>query len=149
MLVKKMLMLSRVATYTMGTLLLPAGFLSNRIQPVMPNDLAGIVEALCRPYYHRIVDVVGAEMLTFGDILAILSTIRGQQFRAVKVSRKVMDAFVRSVVSRLFPRVITTDQYGLLFEDNVADNKRCTELLGTPMTPVIPFFKSEFSDGTN
>lgn len=148
MLVRKMLMLSQMAKYSRGLVIVPAGFLSTRIQPVMPDDLARIVKASCTSRDHRIVDVAGPEVLTFGDVLSILSEERRQKFRLFEVPRRVLDLMVGRIVSRLLPAVINDQQYALLFQDNVADNRICTELLGTPMMPVTNFFRKEFTHAT-
>jgi uncharacterized protein YbjT (DUF2867 family) len=148
MLVKKMLMLLRIARYTAGLVLVPRGFLATRVQPVMAENFAGIVEALCVRHEHRVVAVAGPEVLSFGDILVLLSKAREEKYRVVEIPRRIMDPAM-GAVSRLFPAVISTQQYELLFEDNVADSKLCADLLGRPMTSVVPFFRNEFVDVTH
>src|SRR5690606_26581924 len=148
MLVRKMLMLSRIATYTAGLIFVPKGFLTTRIQPVMPDDLAAIVKTVCMRRDHGVVEVAGPEVLSFGDVFALLSEARGQRLRLVEITRGIMDSLIGGYVSRLFPSVINVQQYALLFEDNTADNELCAKLLERPMSSVTSFFKKEFSNAT-
>src|SRR5690606_37972484 len=147
-LVRKMLMLSRIAKYTAGWIFVPKGFLTTRIQPVTPDDLAGIVKTVCMRRDHGVVEVAGPEVMRFADVLALLSEVRNQKIRRVEMPRSIMDSLIEGVTSQLFPSVISVQQYGLLFEDNTADNEMCAKLLERPMTSVISFFQKEFSNAT-
>lgn len=145
-LVNKMLMLSRVAQFTAGVLFVPKGFLQTRMQPVMPRDLAAVVEAMCVSGEHRVVDVVGPDVLSFRDILSLLLESKKRKVKLVEVPRTLMDLPMKYLISTLIPSVINAQQYALLFEDNTADNGVCTKMLRRVMTSVIPFFKNEFAD---
>jgi nucleoside-diphosphate-sugar epimerase len=122
MIVRKMLMLNRIVRYTGGLLIVPGGFLTTRIQPVMPQDLADVVQALCvTTGYDRVVNVVGPHALSFREIIAVMFKTTDKKFRLIEVPGKIVDVIALYGICLLFPSVINTQQYRLLFEDNVAD----------------------------
>lgn len=146
MIVKKMLMLKRIARYTSGLLAVPEGFLQTRIQPVMPKDLTDVVEALCvTTGYARVVDVVGPMALSFREIITIMFKTGGMRSRLVEMPKKIVDVVALYGVSALFPSFINAQQYRLLFADNIADKTGIEDILQRPLTPTEQFFINEFT----
>lgn len=148
MIVRKMLLLSRIAKYFAGVAIVPQGFLKTRIQPVMPKDLIDAMEVVLSPVDHRIVNVVGPEAISFNDILTCLFYAKHQKLRIVQVPRVFVDAVVRTIIVHAFPQVLNAQQYELLFEDNIADPEPLQQLLRRSLAPASGFFKDEFSDTT-
>lgn len=146
MLVRKMIMLLHLSRFFFGSLPIPKGFLTTRIQPIMPEDLVDLVHEACVDREVNQLDAVGPEEITLGEILQLLLKNRKQKLRIFQVPKTATDFFVRNVVGRLFPAVINEQQYQLLFEDNVANVDDCQKLLSrTPMS-TRGFFEAEFAN---
>lgn len=146
MIVKKMLMILRASKYTLGLVFVPKGFLDSRLQPVMPQDLSALVDILCTTNnLPKVIHAVGRERLTFHDIMNMMFQTKGKSYTLLQIPKFLMDVIVRYGVSVLFPELINSQQYQLLFEDNIADCAVAERLLGTPLTPVKQFFRNEFS----
>src|SRR5690606_33584400 len=144
MIVKKMLMLSNLSRFLFGVVPVPKGFLDTRIQPIMPEDLVDLVQQVCVVQDVKTLDAVGEEALSFGEIIHILEKNTRRRIRAVEVPNSASDWVVKYILSRLFPGVINTQQYQLLFRDNVADVERCSQLLGRRPLSSREFFEREF-----
>lgn len=149
MLVRKMLMLERISRYTGGVIPVPDGFLQTRLQPVMPEDLTDLVHAVCEKQPNGIVNVAGAEVFAFRDIIRIMEQTRNRRFTFMNFPRAIGDVVVGQFVSRLWPKVIGYEQYQLLFEDNIADITRAEGILGRPMRTTRAFFEMELSHANN
>ncbi len=145
MIVKKLLMLANFSRFTFGIIPVPKGFLKTKIQPIMQQDLVELVHSVCVSGQVRLAEGVGPEALTFGEIIQLVGKYTKRSFKVVEVSRAASDLVVKSILSSLFPRVINAQQYQLLFHDNVADVKSCTQLLGRNPTSCREFFETEFS----
>ena len=146
MIVQKMLMLLKISKYTQGLVFAPKGFLNSKIQPVMPQDLAALVATLCMTQYlPKVVNVVGPERLSFHQIINFMFQTKQESYRLIQVPKFLTDVLVKYVVSLLFPKVITSQQYQLLFDDNIANAAPAERILGTPLTPTKQFFINEFS----
>jgi nucleoside-diphosphate-sugar epimerase len=145
MIVKKMLMLIKISKYTQGFVFAPKGFLNSQIQPVMPQDLAALVVSLCTTQdLPKVINVVGPERLTFHQIIDFMFKTKNKSYRLIQVPKVLTDALAYGA-SLLFPKVINSQQYQLLFENNIADATIAETILGTPLTPIKQFFSNEFS----
>lgn len=149
MIVKKMLLLSRLGRSLFGVVPVPRGFLKTKIQPVMPKDLLDLVEKICHHTPHQIINAVGPEPLAFEEIINIMTKARNQLLRMVAVPKVITDVIVKSVIDPVFPKIINSQQYQLLFEDNTADVKMAEEILGRPMMSTKEFFINEFTYARN
>lgn len=149
MIVRKMLMLLHIARYTMGLVFVPKGFLKTRLQPVMPADLVDVVEAMCKASDQRIINIVGPEAISFRDLITLMLEIRNQSLRLIEIPKLFMDALINSVVSVAIPKMINSQQYQLLFEDNIADAHSIQQILGRPLISTKPFFINEFAHATD
>ncbi len=145
MMVKKMIMLSNIAKYTLGILIVPKKLLKTRIQPVMPADLIDIVGAMCTNTEVRVVNVVGPEAMSLHDILMLLFKIRNQKLQVLAMPRMLIDMVVLNIVARFFPSVINASQYKLLFDDNTADCQIGEQLLQRSLQSTTEFFRNEFA----
>ena len=146
MIVQKMLMLLKISKYTQGLIFAPKRFLNSQIQPVMPQDLAALVASLCTTQYlPKVIDVVGPERLSFHQIINFMFQTKRRGYRIVPVPKALTNVLVEYGVCLLFPKVITSQQYQLLFDDNIADAAPAERILGTPLTPTKQFFINEFS----
>ncbi|HEX8038494.1 MAG TPA: hypothetical protein VF490_05065, partial [Chryseosolibacter sp.] len=145
MIVRKLLMLSRLARLLMGLLPVPKGFLETNIQPVMPQDLLDLVLKTCHDRSARIVNAVGPEPISFRELVQMMREIRNQKLKIVEVPKRLADLLVKNLVSRLLPGIVSAQQYQLLFEDNVDDIRTTEEFLGRPLTSTRSFFKNEFT----
>lgn len=149
MIVRKMMMLSSLGSVILGILPVPKGFLQTRIQPVMPQDLVDLVRKMCFDRNDRIVNAVGPEAISFHEIILMMMEGRHQKLKIIEVPRRLSDSIVKNLVSGLFPGIINTQQYQLLFEDNVANAERTEEILGRPLRSTRQFFRNEFTYAIN
>lgn len=150
MIVKKMLMLNRMSRLTRGIVLVPKGFLQTRIQPVMPEDLVGVIHSLCgsiKP--QKGVDLVGPQPLSFKEIVTMMFKTRDMNLRLIEIPKIICDAAVICCISVFFPKVINSQQYQLLFADNVADSFEIEKMLHRPLLSPLPFFINEFNNARN
>jgi nucleoside-diphosphate-sugar epimerase len=146
MIVRKLLMLLLISRYTQGFVFVPKGFLNNQIQPVMPQDLVALVNKLCTVQdLPKVINVVGPERFTFRQIMNMMFQTNRKSYRLIQIPKALTDLLVKHGISVLFPKVITSQQYQLLFEDNIADAIIAERILGTPVVSTNQFFKNEFS----
>lgn len=145
MIVKKMIMLSKLGRLLLGVVPVPEGFLKTSIQPVMPQDLTDIVGKTCFDRSERIVHAVGPEAISFREIIGIMMEVRNQKLRMIEVSKRLSDAFMICFVSRVFPDIVNTQQYQLLFEDNIADARITQQILARPLMSTRQFFTNELT----
>lgn len=144
MIVKKILMLLNLSRVMFGVIPVPKDFLKTKIQPIMPGDLIELVHRVCVSEKVRIIEAVGIEALSFGEIFQLVMKNVKRRFKVVEVSKAASDLVVKNILSRLLPRVINAQQYQLLFHDNVADVEPCTQLLGKKPKSCREFFEHEF-----
>ncbi|HTF20278.1 MAG TPA: hypothetical protein VK658_19540 [Chryseolinea sp.] len=145
MLVRKMLLLAKVARYSGGVIFVPEGFLKTKIQPVMPIDLINTIEIVLHTIVERIVNVVGREAISFSDILTDMFEKANQKPRIIQIPRMLTDIVVKTAIAHVFPQLINSQQYQLLFEDNTADPGPVQKLLKRSLMSTSGFFKHEFS----
>ena len=145
MIVKKLILLSKMSHYLFRMLPVPKGFLATRIQPIMVHDLVKLVEQVCIQPYTRVVDAVGSEVYSFHEVLQTLKQSSKRRFKTVEIPKPITDLFIRNSFSRIFPNVINSQQYDLLFEDNIADVTDCVRLLGRCPGTTRLYFEHEFA----
>lgn len=146
MMVRKMRMLHSLSRRMLGVILIPKGFPATRIQPVMPKDFAAIVENLCtasRP--PTLINITGPERISFADIMSTMFLSRGSKHTLLQIPKAWTDVLVKYCVVRLFPKLITLQQYELLFIDNVADHAMAEQHLARPLTSTKEFWKQQLS----
>lgn len=147
MMVKKMLMLFKLSQWMKGRVIVPEGFAERQIQPVMPDDLVALIERLCSALkIPKSLDVPGPAPLRFHEIINLMFAVRRKHFKLVTVPRRLTDILVKYGVSIILPRLITAQQYQLLFHDNVADPADAQNYLGSPMRQTEEFWMREFHD---
>ena len=145
MVVKKMLMLRQISQFTRGVLFVPKGFLDTQIQPIMPQDLGEIVKNLCTMNsLPNVIQVVGPDPITFRDIFGIMFAAQKEKFRLMEVSKTFLDMVIKYGVSVVSPRLINSQQYQLLFENNVGNAAETEKFLGHALTSTRKFFINEF-----
>ena len=149
MIIRKLLMLSKISRWTLGVVPIPSGFLKTKIQPVMPEDLLALVEQMCFDTPQRVVNFVGPETISFGELIDNMNKIKNQSMKLIKVPKVVFDFLVRFFVDPMLPTIINWQQYQLLFEDNIADTKSPEKILGRPMVSTKEFFIKEFTHAAN
>lgn len=145
MIVKKMLTLNRISRLTRGIVLVPKGFLHTRIQPVMPEDLVDVIHSLCLSVKTRkVVDLAGPQPLSFGEIVIMMSKTQRTDLRLIEIPKIICDAVVYCCISVVFPKVISSQQYKLLFANNIADCFEIEKMLHRPLLSPLSFFINEF-----
>ena len=149
MIVKKMVMLFNLSRLLFGLVPVPKGFLQTRIQPVMPEDLVDLVGKMVFDRSHRIVHAVGPEAISFREIIQIMAESNHRKLSIIEVYKRVSDLIVKKLISPVFPKVINSQQYQLLFQHNVASVKMAEQILGRGLKSTRQFFKSEFTYATN
>ena len=145
MIVKKMIMLFNLSRLFFGVVPVPQGFLQTRIQPVMPEDLVDLVEKMCFDRSQRIIHAVGSEPISFREIIQIMTESKHRRLRIIQVPKPMADVIVKDLVSRIIPKVISSQQYELLFQDNVADAGMAEQILDRQLKSTREFFKNEFT----
>lgn len=146
MLVKKMRMLENISRFSGGLTLVPKGFPDRKIQPVMVGDLAAIVSTLCvADYSSSILNVVGPHPISYRQLIELMFQVQGKKAILVNVPRALTDFVVKRFIAPCFPSLINTQQYHLLFQDNVAEKTESEKYLGRPLASTIDFWRNEFN----
>lgn len=149
MVVTKMRMLSGIARWSCGLLPVPKGFPDTKLQPVMPRDLADLVNVLCDNGHEGIVSIGGSEAITFREIINIMAKSVDSRIRLMEIPRLITDLVITGMIGIMFPNLISETQYRLLFEDNVTDTREAERLLSRRPGSTRNFFKNEFSHARN
>jgi hypothetical protein len=92
----------------------------------------------------KVVNVVGAERFSFHQIINVMFQTKHESYRLIQIPKILMDVLVKYGISLLFPKLISSQQYQLLFDDNIADAAPAERILGTPLAPTKQFFINEF-----
>ena len=145
MLAKKMLLLSNISRYLFGCVAVPNGFLETRVQPIMPQDLVDLVARVCIDSNIRMIDAVGPKAISFREIIETLSKCRNKEIRVIEISKRPVDFVVKTIITPLFPEVINSQQYQLIFRDNTGNVELCEKWLGRGLMSTNEFFKQEFT----
>lgn len=145
LIVRKMIMLSKLGRLLFGAIPVPKGFLQTRIQPIMPEDLVELVEKTCHDHDVKVLDAVGPEAITFLDMIKVMLKCRGQKLRLIEISKKTTDLILKKLLSVVLPKVINAQQYQLLFLDNIGSVARGKQMLGRSPASTREFFQHEFA----
>ncbi|MEL7529782.1 MAG: hypothetical protein AAFN10_00665 [Bacteroidota bacterium] len=138
MLLRKLKQLGRISKWFGGRLILPAGFLQAKVQPIMIEDLADLLIAVgLAPKGERIMPAVGPGALRFAELLSL---VHDKSFPAWEIPRKLLEPLIKYLVSPLLPSLINYDQFRLLFEDNVGDKAFGEALLQRTMADTKSFW---------
>jgi hypothetical protein len=142
MLVKRMLKLYEISRKVLGLLIVPKGMFDKRIQPIMPHNLVAIVKGLCMgKETPKIVNAVGPETYSFGDIIKIMMMQRKAWFKIIQVPKFLTDTTV-GFICKVFPDIISKQQYKLIFYDNISDTTEAVKY--TTLTSTKNFWETEF-----
>lgn len=144
MIVKRLMTIARIVRYTGGWLPIPKEFLSTRLQPVLPDDILTVVGQYCQAAGPSVINIAGHDVLTFGDLLSILSLATKQKFRIITIPKFLTDF----IVPTAFSKMVSPQQYQLLFEDNTADTSALKMILNREPASTKQFFINEFSHAT-
>jgi nucleoside-diphosphate-sugar epimerase len=125
--------------------IVPTGFLETVIQPVMGEDLAESVYRLCENHYtEREIPIVGKDPLSFRKLLEITVGIEKKKIFPIEIPKKMVEPVTKNFISVWFPELINTDQFNLLFKDNVAEPDVMEKLIGRESSSTLQFWKEEF-----
>ncbi len=146
LLVKKFKMMFDISKYFFNHAVLPASFLKTRIQPIMEEDFADTIELLCtRNAAEPILDLPGAEQISFQWLIDLAGEVRKQKVIALEIPKNLVEAVTKNFISIWFPGLINYDQFQLLFKDNIAEKKSIEDFLGRPVKGTLEFWKKEFA----
>jgi uncharacterized protein YbjT (DUF2867 family) len=140
MLVKKLLMLKKLARISGGRMIVPKGFPDHKIQPVLIDDLASLLLNIAKlEVKERIICATGPEEVSFRSLL--MKAVPG--IKLIEIPESVVRFFVKNILSVIFPDVINFDQYRLLFKDNIASSYQTKKYLMKELTSTEKFWKDE------
>jgi dTDP-4-dehydrorhamnose reductase len=126
MIMQKLKMLTRMSRYLFNYLPFPEKLLPISIQPIMPEDLAGIVAKLCfMDHYPEIVDAVGPNEISWQEFI----NMANPKIKLLPVSRSWANFYAR-LIDAMCPSLLSYQQYKLLHYNNTACSKNAEQLLG-------------------
>ncbi len=136
----KVLMLKNMAKWQLGLLPCPAHFLSARFQPVMGEDVAyAIVECIMKNLKNQIIYATGPDIFSLEDWINIAG--KGK-IKILRIPKWLIDFPFRMII-KIFPKIMSIDQYLLLGEDNVHDYTVLENILKRKPTSTVEFWHSE------
>jgi hypothetical protein len=137
MIVQKMRLLGNISKWCLHCLPFPEQLLHTFVQPVIPEDLAALVTRLCFTDHHPdIVPAVGPHKISLTELIKLTNP----DIRLLPISKAIAGPCMK-LVSRVFPGLISRQQYELLHYHNVADNKSMEQLLGRAAGPTEDFWR--------
>lgn len=143
MLVRKISSLIKVGK-AFGFVILPGGFLDHKIQPILVQDLCMIIGNICKINYpEQVIPLVGPAEISFRNLIEFAMENSGKKIKLLEINRNFIEFFVKNFLSIFFPRLLSYDQFRLLFKDNTADVKPATILLGRNPFSTKYFWKGE------
>ncbi|MBX9850635.1 MAG: hypothetical protein K2X86_02645 [Cytophagaceae bacterium] len=144
MLVRKLKMIGSIARFTAGLIFVPKKFLNHKIQPVLSEDLYTIIFRLCEAdHVPPVLNVTGYEQLRFKELFDLMGEARKKKYRYVEIPEKILATLIKYITSPLLPGIINSQQYRLLFEDNIADRKEGEKYLGISISSTKKFWREE------
>ncbi len=145
MLAQRMKTLLQMAKASMGRLIVPRGFLSSRVQPILIADLCEAIRQLClgKKTAEKILSLVGPRPVSFREILKLGAKAQEIKLKFIVIPRPVIEPSVRFFVAPMMPGILTYEQFQLLFLDNVASDATTTEILGRKPASSLPFWEGE------
>ena len=149
MLIQKILFLIKAAKI-FGFVILPKGFLDHKIQPILIQDLSMMIENLCKvDYPENIIPLVGPEEISFRNLIEFALEKSTKKIKLIEINRRLIEFFVKNFLNTFFPRLLSYDQFRLLFADNTADVNHATILLGRNPASAKKIWKDELGFPVN
>lgn len=114
-----------------------------RLQPVFVGDVAkGFGDALLRPDTEtRVFEVGGPERFSYGELLDMIAASVGRRARKLHVPLPILRPAVRSLERfERFP--LTTDQLGMLLQENVCDHEPFYSAFGFKPMPLSVYLSA-------
>jgi NADH dehydrogenase len=140
--INKVLMLKNMAKWQLGFLPCPAHFLSAKFQPVMGEDLAFVaIECIKQNLTNQVIYGTGPDIFSLEDWIRIAG--RGK-IKIIKIPKKLIDIPFRILI-KIFPRIMSIDQYLLLGEDNVHEHSLLEEILNRKPQSTFQFWNKELT----
>jgi uncharacterized protein YbjT (DUF2867 family) len=140
---RKLQLLSRISRYLGHLLPFPQHLLQTRIQPVMAEDLAGIVAKLCFTDEHpSLIPAVGPDKFSLQELIRLSD----RRILLTPIPKTIADPFTR-LVAAIFPGIVNRQQYELLLTNNVAGHETGQKLLGRALQSTSAFWQHLNPDG--
>jgi NADH dehydrogenase len=115
-----------------------------RLQPVFVGDVAkGFADALLRPDTEtRIFEVGGPERFSYGELLDRIGASMGRRARKLHVPLSLLRPAVR-ILERFERFPLTTDQLGMLLQENVCDHEPFYSTFGFTPLPLSVYLSAK------
>ncbi|MBI35179.1 MAG: hypothetical protein CMP67_07435 [Flavobacteriales bacterium] len=141
--INKIMMLKNIAKWNFWFLPCPAHFLSAKFQPVMGDDLAFVaIECIKQNLSNQMIYATGPNIFTLEDWIKIAG--KGK-IKIIKIPKRIVDFPFRMII-KIFPQIMSTDQYLLLGEDNVHEHSLLEKILQRKPRTTLDFWKDELSE---
>lgn len=138
----KVLMLKNMAKWQLGFLPCPAHFLSAKFQPVMGEDVAyAAIECIKQDIRGQIIYATGPDIFSLEDWINIAG--KGK-IKIIRIPKCLIDFPFRMII-KIFPKIMSIDQYLLLGEDNVHEHTVLEKILRRKPISTVDFWNSELS----
>ena len=138
----KVLMLKNMAKWQLGFLPCPAHFLSARFQPVMGEDVAyAAIECIRKNLESQMIYATGPDIFSLEDWINIAG--KGK-IKIIRIPKWLID-FPFRILIKIFPKIMSIDQYLLLGEDNVHEHAVLEKVLNRKPASTVDFWNSELS----
>jgi hypothetical protein len=132
-----MLLLRKISKWCLHYLPFPEQLLHTCVQPVLPEDLAVLVARLCFTDHHpAIVPAVGPHKISLTELIKLTNP----DIRLLPIPKAIAGPCMK-LISRVFPGLLSRQQYELLHDHNVADNKPMEQLLERAARPTEDFWR--------
>ncbi len=140
--VQKVVMLKNMSKWQFGFLPIPAHFLTAKFQPVMGKDIAEVIINMINDNLStKIVYATGPEYYTLEDWINIIG--KGK-IRIIRIPKKIIDFPFRMII-KIFPQIMSTDQYLLLGNDNIHEHSLLEKILKRKPLSTKRFWEEELS----
>ena len=138
----KVLMLKNIAKWQLGFLPCPSHFLSAKFQPLMGEDLSyAVTECIKQNLTNQLIYGTGQDVFSLEDWINIAG--KGK-ITIIKIPKKIID-FPFRIIIKIFPKIMSVDQYLLLGEDNIHENSLLEKILNRKPKSTLDFWKKELS----
>jgi len=140
LIIGKVLMLKNMAKWQLGFLPCPEHFLSAKFQPVMGEDVANaVIECVKQDIKGQIIYATGPDIFSLEDWINIAG--RGK-IKIIRIPKWLIDFPFRMII-KIFPKIMSIDQYLLLGEDNVHEHSVLEKILRRKPISTVDFWNSE------
>ena len=138
----KILMLKNIAKWQLGLLPCPAHFLSAKFQPVMGEDVAyAAIECIKQNLNGQIIYATGPDIFSLEDWVNIAG--KGK-IKIIRIPKLIIDFPFRMII-KIFPQIMSIDQYLLLGEDNIHDYSALEKILKRKPKSTMDFWNKELT----